>query len=115
MNKPTRFYSSRQEKGIAKAFNGKPVNNSGAGKFKKGDVEIGDLFLIEAKTKVSPSKSITIQQEWLDKIREEAFQMGKAYSALAFNFGGSSKNHYIISPELFDFLVHKLLEECLNG
>ena len=41
--------------------------------------------------------------------------MGKSYSALAFNFGGASKNHYIISPELFDFLVHKLLEERLNG
>ena len=36
-NKPTRYYSSRQEKQIAKAVGGKTVKNSGATLFDKGD------------------------------------------------------------------------------
>lgn len=30
MNKPTRFYSNKQEKSVAKAVGGKQVSNSGA-------------------------------------------------------------------------------------
>ena len=74
MNKPTRFYSSRQEKGIAKAFNGKPVNNSGAGKFKKGDVEIGDLFLIEAKLRYLPVNLLLFSRNGWIRLERRLFK-----------------------------------------
>ena len=70
MNKPTRYFSSRQEKQVAKQVGGKIVPNSGAIKFGAGDV-VTDDWLIECKTKTSESKSMTIQKEWLDKNEEE--------------------------------------------
>jgi hypothetical protein len=36
--RPTRFYSNKQEKKIAKQVSGKQVANSGATAFNKGDV-----------------------------------------------------------------------------
>ncbi len=110
--RPTRFYSSRQEKHIAKAVDGKQTANSGATPFSKGDVKT-ELFLIEAKTVTTERKSFTIKREWLDKNAEEAFAMGKLYNALAFDFG-DGEQHYIISEALFKFLNKKLLEEELG-
>ena len=103
-----RFYSNRQEKKVAKAVNGKQVSNSGATGFQKGDV-VSDLFLIECKTKTTESKSFTIKKEWLEKNKEEAFEMGKPYSAMAIDFG-DGKNHYLINEKLFIKLL-KSLEE----
>ena len=71
MNKPTRFYSSRQEKQVAKTINGKQTANSGATNFSKGDVTT-DKFLIECKTVCKEQKSFTIKKEWIDKNKEEA-------------------------------------------
>ena len=107
--RPTRFYSSRQEKAVAKAVSGKKVANSGATAFNKGDVTT-DLFLIECKTCVEEKKSFSIKKEWLKKNKEEAFEMGKSYSALVFNFGPNSENYYVIDEKLF-----KLLNEYLEG
>ncbi len=104
---PTRFYSKKQENDLAKHFEGERVKNSGATKFAKGDVTL-DKWLLEAKTKMTPSKSMTIQKEWLEKNNQEALFMGKPYSALAFNFGPDEKNYYIINEELFDFLVQHI-------
>lgn len=109
MNRPTRFYSSRQEKKVAKAVGGKQVSNSGATAFNKGDVT-SDNFLIECKTCVEDKKSFSIKKDWLEKNKEEAFEMGKAYSALAFNFGPSSENYYVIDERLF-----KRLKEAVEN
>ncbi len=109
MNRPTRFYSSRQEKKVAKAVGGKQVSNSGATAFNKGDVT-SDNFLIECKTCVEDKKSFSIKKEWLEKNKEEAFEMGKAYSALVFNFGPSSENYYVIDERLF-----KRLKEAVEN
>ena len=38
MNRPTRFYSNKQEKKVAKAIGGKQVSYSAATEFNKGDV-----------------------------------------------------------------------------
>lgn len=102
--KPTRYYSDKQEKHIAKALKGKKVANSGATAFNKGDV-ITSSFLIEAKTCTSPKKSFSIKKEWLEKNEEEAFAMNKPYSALAFDFGDGDQ-HYVISERLFKQLVN---------
>ena len=113
MNKQcTRYFSSRQEKSVAKSLKGKTVPNSGAIMFGAGDVAL-DNWLIECKTKTKPSESITIHKEWLEKNEEEAFAMQKPYSALCFNFGDlhNADNYYIINEDLFLKLKNYLEEE----
>lgn len=109
VRRPTRFYSSKQEKQVAKAIGGKQTANSGATAFSKGDVRTDD-FLIECKTCVKPQKSFTVQKEWFDKNKEEAFAMGKAYSAVVFDFG-DGEQHYIINERLFKTLLKHLEDE----
>ena len=96
---PTRKYSSKQEKRIAKEFNGKQTPNSGATLLGgKGDVVLED-FLIEAKTHTIDKESISIKKEWLEKNLKETLFMGKKYSALMFNFGPSDQKNYVIIDE----------------
>ena len=107
--RPTRFYSSKQEKQVAKAIGGKQTSNSGATAFSKGDVRT-DLFLLECKTCVKPQKSFTVQKEWFTKNREESFAMGKPFSAVVFDFG-DGEQHYIIDEKLFKKLLKHLEDE----
>ena len=95
----TRYYSSRQEKAVAKALKGKVVANSGAPIFVAGDVKTSQ-WLIECKTCINQKKSFSIKKEWLEKNKEEAFAMRKDYNALAFNFG-DNKNYYIVDEKTF--------------
>ena len=100
--KSTRYFSGRQERNVAKALKGKVVANSGAPVFVAGDVTLSD-WLLECKTKTSPSQSISIKKEWLEKNEEEAFSMNKHHSALVFNFGDlhNVQNYYIINEQEF--------------
>lgn len=107
---PTRYYSKKQEDAIAKKLGGARVKNSGATAWAKGDVNL-DKWLLEAKTKMTPSASISIQKEWLEKNNKEALFMGKPYSALAFNFGPDEPNYYIIDEALFETLIATLENE----
>lgn len=107
--KPTRYYSRRQEKAVAKAVGGKAVANSGATDFNKGDC-VNDLFLIECKTCMEDKKSFSLKKEWFKKNKEEMFAMGKPYSAIAFNFGPNSENYYVIDERLFKELLNLLRE-----
>ena len=107
---PTRYYSNKQEKAIAKKLGGQQTANSGATKFQKSDVLL-EKFALECKTKMTSSKSISIQKEWLEKQAKEALFMGKPYNALAFNFGPDEKNYYIIDEELFESLIQYLSTE----
>lgn len=106
----TRYFSRRQESRVAKSVGGKVVANSGATAFHKGDVNT-DMFLIECKTCMEDKKSFSIKEEWLDKNTEEAFAVGKDYSALAFNFGPDKPNYYVINEKLFRKLVNYLKED----
>lgn len=107
--KPTRFYSNRQEKAVAKVTKGKQVANSGATTFQKGDVNT-DLFLLECKTCATEKKSFSIKKEWFAKNEEEAFAMDKPYNAIVFDFGDDER-HYIINEKLFIKLLNYLEEE----
>jgi len=101
MNKrPTRFYSNRQEKAVAKVIKGKQTANSGATEFKKGDVTTED-WLIECKTATTEKVSFSIKRDWLDKNKEEAFAMNKSYNALCFDFGDNGNRYYIIDEKTF--------------
>lgn len=97
--RPTRFYSKRQENHIAKAVEGKRTANSGATPFYKGDVTT-DEWLFEAKTCTTEKKSFSIKREWIDKNREEAFAMGKAYNALVIDFG-DGEQFYLLDEKTF--------------
>lgn len=115
MNRPTRFYSTKQEKAVAKMTGGRQVSNSGATAFAKGDV-VTDNWLIECKTSVQAKASFSIRREWLQKNREEAFAMNRPYNALCFDFGNGSNRYYVIDEktfismkEMFDFV------EALEG
>lgn len=68
MKNSTRAKSSQQEKRIAKAMGGRQVVGSGSTPFLKGDVIAGKLF-IEAKTKMEPSKSISVKKDGWRKLR----------------------------------------------
>lgn len=107
----TRFYSNRQEKKVAHAVGGKQTANSGATAFQKGDV-MTSMFLIEAKTVTKEQKTFTLKRDWFDKNKEEAFAMGKPYSALVFDFG-DGEQRYIIDEKLFKHLVEYLEKSIL--
>ena len=98
----TRKKSSQQEKRIAKAMGGKQVVGSGSTPFLKGDVIVDKLF-IEAKTKMEPSKSITVKKEWLEKAKEQALATRKADYTVAISFG-DPKEFYIIEDTLMEEL-----------
>lgn len=104
---PTRYYSKKQEDAVAKALDGSRQKNSGATMFQKGDV-VTDNCLIECKTKMSPSESISIKKEWIEKNRKEALFIGKPYNAIVFNFGPDEENFYIIDEILFQELINHL-------
>lgn len=110
---PTRVRSSAQEKAVAKAIGGRQTPNSGAASI-KGDVltdgSYESSWLIECKTKMSHSNSISIKKDWFEKNKYEASEMGKANTAIVFNFGPGEENHYIIDEYLF-----KELQEYLKN
>lgn len=102
MKDSTRAKSSEQEKRIAKAMGGRQVVGSGSTPFLKGDVVAGKFF-IEAKTKMSPSQSITIKKAWVDKAKEQSLAMRKEDYAIAVSFG-DPKEYYLIEDSLMEDL-----------
>lgn len=95
----TRYYSGKQERSVAKAVNGRTTPNSGAPNFTAGDV-VADDWLFECKTKTESSQSMSVKKEWIEKNKEEAFQMGKRYSAVVIDFG-DGHNYYIVDERTF--------------
>lgn len=83
------------------------MSNSGATPWYKGDVSGKDV-LIECKTKVAPSKQVTIHKEWLTGIKREAIAMRKSLAAVVFDFG-DGENYAIISER--DFMEYLKLRE----
>lgn len=99
--KPTRFYSNKQEKHVAKELNGKQQPNSGATLFKKGDVVTESDWLIECKTCTKNKDSFSIKKDWLEKNLKESLLVDKKYNALAFNYGPDQKMYYIVDEKIF--------------
>lgn len=96
----TRDFSDMQEKYIAKITNGKVSPNSGGTRFGGGDV-LTNKFFIEAKTVEKEKSSFSVKKMWMDKMKEQSFEQGKRYSALAFNFCPEGDNFYIINEKQF--------------
>ena len=108
-NKPTRYYSDKQEKRTAKRLGAKTQTSSGSSAFLKGDV-VSENCLIECKTMEEEKKSFSIKKEWLDKIEEQCFAMGKRFPILAFDFGGT-ENYYILNETVMKKFIEFLNNE----
>ena len=108
----TRYYSDKHEKSICKALGASQQSNSGAGRFRKGDVIQNEAsLLIEAKTTMTDKESFSVKKDWIIKNKEEAFALRKSNSCICFNFGPESENFYVIDEKLMKYLVNKLVEE----
>ena len=108
----TRYYSDMQEKAVCKVVNGQQTSNSGAGRFRKGDVINRDASLLtECKTVMSKKDSISIKKDWIDKNKEEAFSQQLFNSCIAINFEPQGPNYFLINEKLMKFLVEKLEED----
>jgi len=105
----TRYFSSRQEKRVAKAVKGRVVPNSGAIRFGAGDVRV-DNWLLECKTCTKPQSTFTMHKEWFDKNKEEAFAMGADYNAVVFDFG-DGEQFYAVDENTFKLLLKATKEE----
>lgn len=108
----TRYYSDLHEKSVCRALGATQTPNSGATKWKKGDVvQKQASLLIECKTVMTEKQSVSVKKEWIDKNKEEAFSNRLDNNCLCINFGPGSDNYYVISEKLMKFLVQKLEEE----
>lgn len=108
----TRYYSERQEKEVSNIVRGTVQSNSGAGKFQKGDiVNKNASLLVECKCTLSEKDSFSIKKEWLSKNLLESKQMRLSNNCLAFNFGPSTPNYFVIDEKLMKYLVGKLEED----
>ena len=113
MNKPTRYYSNKQEKSVAIALNGKLTPNSGASKFSGGDVVIKEAsMLIECKCAMSEKNSVSIKKEWINNLRKECLAMGKTEWAIVFDFGNIGDEYAVIPLEFLKDLLD-IREESL--
>ncbi len=106
----TRYYSDKQEKSVCKLLGANQSPNSGAGKFRKGDV-FTESFLIECKTCMKDKDSFSIKKDWIIKNKAEAFTQRKSNQAIAFNFGPDQENYFVINEKLMKYLIEKLREE----
>ena len=109
---PTRYYSKRQEKQVAKLVDGNTTSNSGAANFCAGDVIGSDNTLYECKTVTKQVKSYAIKKEVLDKIQKEAFAMKKSNAVMAFNFEPDGELFFVLRQkhykELLELIQNKL-------
>lgn len=108
--RPTRFYSNKQEKQVAKELGGKQTPNSGAAHHAGGDVKT-QTFLIECKTTITPKKSFSIKKDWIDKLEQERMDLQMPYSALAFQFEPDGTNYFIVKDKLFKEMIKAFTEE----
>lgn len=110
--KPTRYYSTKQEKHVAEALGGKRTSNSGATALGgKADVDVGRVLSVECKTKTKPSESITIKKEWLEKLRQTTLIDGTIYHVLAFSFGPDEPSWYVIDEKTAELFCEWLVQQ----
>ena len=109
---PGKDYSASQENDIARLLGGRVQSNSGGTRFGGGDVHT-DTFFIEAKTPTKEQTSFSVKKEWIEKLREQAFEQGKNHCALAFRFDPDGEDYFVIDSRLMKELVNYFEEELL--
>lgn len=96
----TRYYSALQEKELADILDMRQQVNSGATTFDKGDVYDEDI-LLDAKTTIKAQGSFSLKEDWFQKVKEEAFAMGKMFSGIAIRFSPRGKDYIALPVEDF--------------
>lgn len=109
----TKYFSNKQEKRVSKAVNGKTVIGSGATPFMKGDVTSDDI-LYECKTNIKGQDSISVRREWFEKVKVQAYEMGKYMYSVVFSFGKGT-DYYCMETEHFRILLegHEKFNEIM--
>lgn len=108
----TRYYSDKQEKSVCRVLNAQQQSNSGAGKFRKGDVvNRAASLLVECKTVIQDKESFSVKKDWIIKNKEEAFTQRLSNQCIAFSFGPDQENYFVINEKLMRYLVEKLENE----
>ena len=102
--------SVKQERDLANFLDGNVVSGSGCGEFNCGDIELRD-WLIECKTVTKPQTSFSVKKQWLDKIAEQSYEIGKSLSALAFRFDPDGEDYVVIDRETFRMLARNFEEQ----
>lgn len=97
-------YSASQEADIARLLGGRVQSNSGGTRFGGGDV-LTPQFFIEAKTPTKEQTSFSVKREWIEKMKEQAFEQGKHHSSLAFRFDPDGPDYFVIDARLMRDLV----------
>lgn len=105
-----RDYSKFQENEIARWLKGKVQSNSGGTKFGGGDVHT-KTFFIEAKTPTTSKDSFSIKKEWIEKMKQQAYEQNKMYKALAFRFDPDGDDYFIIDKYAMKYLVQSIESE----
>lgn len=106
-------YSVSQENDIARLLGGRVQSNSGGTRFGGGDVQTSQFF-IEAKTPTKSQTSFSIKKEWIEKMKEQAFEQRKYQSALAFRFSPDGEDYFVIDSRLMKELVNYMEKEELQ-
>jgi hypothetical protein len=108
----TRYASNKQEQSVCKIINGTQQPNSGASKFRKGDVcNRAASLLCECKTVMQDKDSFSIKKDWIKKNKDESFTQRLSNQCIAFSFGPDQENYFVINEKLMRYLVEKLEEE----
>ena len=105
----TRYYSDRHEKKTSKNLGVRKQTSSGSSSFLKGDL-YSDSCLFECKTSMSEKKSFSIKKEWLDKLEEQCFSMGKKHPILVIDFGDGD-NYYVLNETMMKKFIEYLDSE----
>lgn len=98
--KPTKFYSSRQEKAIADYLGWSVVAASGARMFNPGDV-ISGQYLCECKTHTTKKSTVEIKKSVWKKITSEATSVLKRPVLFVDDGTQTVENTWCVVPERF--------------
>ncbi len=112
-DKPTRYFSKKQENKVAKDLNMRCTLNSGATSFDKGDVK-DDYLLLECKTCTKPQSSMSVKKDWLTTIKKEQYQKNKSLSGVVIDFGVTKEQYVILTMEDFKTLYELYKREMMG-
>lgn len=108
----TRYYSDLHEKSVCEALNCTQTPNSGATKFSCADVyNYNANMLIECKCSMSEKQSFSIKEDWINKLKKEAWEKRYYNFALCFTFKPEGENYYIIPERLMKYLINELTND----
>jgi hypothetical protein len=96
--KPTKYYSTKQEKAIADYLGWSAVPASGARLFDKGDVKSAD-WLAECKTHTEPKDKIVIKKEVWTKLSFEAKSLIRSPILCIDNGTQRINNTWVVIPK----------------